>query len=179
MKPNRFLTIVVLVVVLAIGMSVLLNSCASTPDDKETSQEAGGDAQPTAPTDRRAAAGAESAGSNVQASTSSVVAASGSGASAQSQTAADQGGDAGRDGITASFLQGLLGIFPRALSNMSWDRIGPIIGGLIGVAFFWGLAYRLARPARLRRAGSRKLRLEKPRAAAERSAIDRPASAAS
>jgi hypothetical protein len=159
MKPNRFLTIRLLVVVLTIGAGILLGGCASIGDKKEAGPEgkqAGAEMESPRRIDKSGTAVKETSGSSPEVRKELVANKSRSGEKPRVQEASLKADENRFKHYTAYLKQGLDRIFPKTLPDIDWNGIVTALGGIVAMSLIYGLAFGLARlPHRRRSAGPR------------------------
>jgi hypothetical protein len=163
MKQNRIGLAFIPMVVLAVYAGILVGGCASTGQAKQAGSEVGS----LRPIDEPSTAPEVTSGSSPEKHEEPVVNTVGSGEKPQAQKAILKG-DADRSKKdTVPVRKGADRVLFGRLSNLNWDRIVPVLGGIAVMSLIWGLAFWLARmPLRRRRAGLRRV-VHRPRSVPE------------
>jgi uncharacterized protein YceK len=145
MKLNRFLKIVILMVVLVICTGILLSGCASTGDKKD----AGPEAKSPRRGDKRSEE-QESTGSSPEVQTVPVVGKGGSGEKPHFQEASLKTDEDRARHNAASLKQGLDRILPATLLGTEWNGEVTAVLGILAMALIYGISFKLARRPRRR-----------------------------
>jgi hypothetical protein len=141
MKGNRYRTIAVTIVVLALCTGLILGGCASTGKGKEVVSEEGSPQQATGQT----TAAGQTSGSNGQVRTETVAFTGGAAGNASVPGTGETAGQRGVQRFATSLVQGVERLFSRELPELNWNRIGTILGGIVALSLVYGLAFGLAR----------------------------------
>lgn len=147
MKPNRHLITTILKVLFTIFVgALLLSSCATTGRGKEAGPQDESSSTPAASgSSVRQATATTPVAAKATAASTRVSAAKPAAQKAPAKTTVQQ-----KAPRAATARRDWGRLFREALSGLDWNRVLVVVGGILGMAFFWILAFWLGR-LRLRR----------------------------